>query len=104
MSGCDHKFVDSIHCLKCGVHIDELRRAALVDVQGVPIAVVHGSEGETLVRPLRPEERTAFLEYVRFCQREPLPKTDAETNQRLFEAAERWPEIARLFGAWGVTP
>lgn len=28
MSRCDHKFVDSRECLKCGVSVDELRRAS----------------------------------------------------------------------------
>jgi hypothetical protein len=80
MSGCDHKFVDSVRCLKCGVHADDLH---------------------AVVRPLRSEEREAFSQFVRFCQREPLPKTDAERKQREFEASERWPEIAKLLGGGG---
>lgn len=25
-SRCSHKFVDSVHCLKCGIHVDTLKR------------------------------------------------------------------------------
>ncbi len=41
-------------------------------------------------------------EYLEFVQREPLPATDAATRQRLFEAAERWPQIATLFAGGRV--
>lgn len=30
---CDHKFVDSKHCLKCGIHIDELRERSRLEAE-----------------------------------------------------------------------
>jgi hypothetical protein len=35
VKGCDHKFVDSRECLKCGVGIDELRRASAAELEAL---------------------------------------------------------------------
>ena len=96
--GCVHKFVDSLRCRKCGVHVDDLPDdvAFIVDAAGVAVAV-DAREPVMKVRPLLPDERADFEAYIEFCQREPLPASDAETKQRLLEAADRWPAIAALF-------
>lgn len=34
--GCDHKFVDGTRCLKCGVHVDTLRLARVLNDMFTP--------------------------------------------------------------------
>lgn len=91
---CSHKFVDSKRCLRCGVHVDDLRKASQ------PVSRETLSATPITIRRMLPEQHAAMREYLEFVQREPLPATDAATRQRLDDAAERWPQIAALLGGW----
>jgi hypothetical protein len=61
--------------------------------------VYGGGSGYGGVRALRSDELDEFAACVRFCQREPLPANDKETEHRLQEARERWPAMMELIGS-----
>jgi hypothetical protein len=90
MAACDHKFIDTLHCVRCGAELADVR--------------TEYAEENLVVRSLSESERATMKVYLDYVQREPLPTTDAATRERLAEAAKRWPLIAALFGGWSCDP
>jgi hypothetical protein len=102
---CQPEVMASLH----GTDPDELAAALVRSFLPTPGSIQHfarpraldepGSGGGVRARALRADELEDFEACVRFCQREPLPANDKETEHRMQEARERWPAMMDLIGS-----
>jgi hypothetical protein len=108
--GCDHKFVDSRSCLKCGwtpteSELGRRAREHLADDDGGPPGVVRG--GTIRARQLTPEERARMREalaklHAPWREGDPIDQ-DALSSARLSALRTEYPDVAELIGCAETT-